>query len=284
MQIEKLLKYFLLSAFFLLLLLLEARYTLSKDYGRIAEVNLLKGHYDTAFQASKHALILNIHNEQAYVVMAKLNLMLFEQTHENNAFHTAFVAIKNAINNDPYESFYYDIAGLLYLSNNDYTNAIRMYQIAAAIYPQYLYFQNQLALAYHFAGKNNKALAILNNQTQLYQDYIYASHPDSIDIIHAYFLKACIYYRTGKYDNALNTLDKILSLSQSGFSLDSPVRRDKRIITIPQIHAFAMFDKGFLYKRIGDYRKAQTFLTTSYNAIPALKTNHNFLMVFSMCK
>ena len=159
-----------------------------------------------------------------------------------------------------------------------------MYQIAAAIYPQYLYFQNQLALAYHFAGKNNKALTILDNQTQLYQDYIYASHPDSSDIIHAYFLKACICYKTGKYDDALNTLDKILSLTQSGFSLNSPVRRDKRIITLPQIQAFAMFDKGFLYKRIGDYRKAQTFLSESYRAIPALKNNNNFLMVFSICK
>ena len=113
MQIEKLLKYFFLSAFFLLLLLLEGRYTLSKDYARIAEVNLSKRHYDAAFQASKHALIFNIHNEQAYVVMAKLNLMLFEQTHKNDFFHTAFVAIRNAIHDDPYESFYYDIAGLL---------------------------------------------------------------------------------------------------------------------------------------------------------------------------
>ncbi|MGC8579836.1 MAG: tetratricopeptide repeat protein [bacterium] len=284
MHIEKILKYFLISAFFLILILLEGRYTLSQDYGNIALANSQKGQYKTAFESAKHALIFNIHNEKAYVVIAKLNLLFFEQTHEQEAFHTAFVAIRNAIDNDPYESFYYDIAGQLYMADNDFANAIRMYQIAATIYPHYLYFQNQLALLYHLTDRNNEALAILDSQSQLYKDYLYAFHPDSLDIVNAYFLKACILYKTGRYVDVLKPLDQIVALAHSGFSLNNPARRDRRMITLQQITAFANFDKGLIYKRLGDYKKAQIFFAESYQDIPALKSNNSFLMVFNLCE
>ncbi len=284
MRTDKLLKYFLLSAFFLLLIVFESRYTLSKDYAHIAEADLLKRNSNAAFESAKHAIIFNIHNEQAYAVMAKLYLMLFEQTHNKDAFHTAFVAIRNAINNDPYEAFYYDFAGSLYLSNNDYTNAVRMYEIAITLYPHYLYFQNQLALLYHLTGKNDKALAILDDQSKLYKDYVYASHPDSIDIVNAYFLKACIFYKTDKYNNTLDTLGKIMAIAQNGISLNNPERRDKRTITLPQIKALAQFDTGLIYKKLGEHSKAQTFFTESYNTIPALKSNNSFLLAFNICE
>ncbi len=284
MKPEKLLRAFLIAAIFFVFIIIEWRFYMSESYAGLAENYFLKSDYKNSFETAKDALQFNAHNAKAYAIMARLNLRLFKRTDKEKYFHTAFVAIRNATESSPYNAFYYDFAGKVYLSKKNYNEAIRMYKIAINLYPEYIYFQNQIALIYHETGDNDKAVSILNREYGLYKAYIYAAHPDGVDIFSSLFLKTCIFFTTAKQKKALNTLRQILKFTHDGVSLNNPVRRDKRIVTISDIRAVALYDIGTIYKRSDNRFKSEQYLRKSFNLLPQLKNVNQFLKLFSVCK
>ncbi len=284
MKPDGLLKIFFVGAFFLALLLLQTRYYMSNRYADMAEDFFDQHEYTLSFEAAKSALQLSIHNTRAYVVMAKFNLLAYESTLKDDYFHTAFVAIRDAVHNSPYQSFYYDLAGQIYLAHRDFKEAARMYRIALSLYPHYLYFYNMLAYVDYIRGNKGAALSVLSDSEKLIDDYLYVSHPDDIDILHGLFLKSCILYETGDKRKALHPLTHILDLVDDGIPLNNPARRDKRIVPPSYIRAMALHDMGIIYGVLDNKAEAREYLGNAVVLNPQLKGRNDFYMIFSVCK
>ncbi|MCL5276925.1 MAG: hypothetical protein M1517_03975, partial [Deltaproteobacteria bacterium] len=151
-------------------------------------------------------------------------------------------------------------------------------------YPHYIYFYTMLAYIYYISGNNDRALSVLNGLSGLYTDYLYVSHPDNIDILHALFLKSCILYNLNERQKALSSLSKILSLVDNKIPIDNPVRRDKRIVSLKYIESITLHNMGIVSMELDKKTEALSYLNNATMLTPQLKGRRDFFMIFSICR
>lgn len=160
---------------------------------------------------------------------------LIEFYRENNQYDSALIMVDQLLKKDSSVAKFWDMKGILYFENNDTINAIISYERAIEIYPDPGYIMSLGAM--YAETKNPKALEMADaliigdkataNKEALFIKGLYYSYTNNkqkaieffdqainmdYTFMFGYREKAIALYDLGKYDEALKTLDRAVTL------------------------------------------------------------------------
>jgi len=153
----------------------------------------ITGNYEEAEKLYKKCIELNNNDAAAMFELAKLSLM------KNNR-HEALIYARQATKIDPENKFYLLLYGSLLQSFEQYDAAVDVFKKVLELNPNNPDYYNRLAIAYIYAGKNNKAIETFDKL----EDKIGITEEISMK-------KKDIYLQEKKPEKAIEEIEKLIA-------------------------------------------------------------------------
>lgn len=250
-----------------------ARLKQSNTFAAKGETQLANGDFDAAITSFRESIKLNTKNNEAILGLSEaLTAKGIETAGEANA-ETGLPFLQEAVKLDPKNAPAFAKIGAIYDANGNNLSAIANYEKALSIDPEFTSVYMQLGLAHSEAKNYVEADA-----------YLTKAEAAGLSTAETRLIRADIYAKQGRTQEALDLLDRVIAASSSNVNLllmratllDKAGRADEALAAYKQVVqmdpniAAAWYELGVAAYNSGDYNGA----LTAYNNVIRIEPNN----------